>query len=161
MGHGLHGEEIGLHWIFEKTIVEIFFPAQKRLEGCSYLPLLAHPGHGISIQSRSNFHAVDMSDHRDISGRHEESFGVCMVRDKIGRLIVGASFVPFLPLVKSAIVFVLRFVKGRVTHAGTIVDSKFLLAIVILNIVDPRHLYWSIPLRIEYRPRHSAHRNRF
>ena len=102
-----------------------------------------------------------MSDHRDICWRHEESFGVRMVRDKIGRLIVSASFVPFLPLVKSTVVFVLRLVKGQIAHTWAIVNSKFLLPIVIFNIVDPCHLYWPIPFRIEYRPRHGAHRNRF
>lgn len=160
MSHGLHGAEIGLHWIFEKSVVKVFFSAQKRLEGCSYLPLLTHPGHRIPIQSRSNFHAVDVSCHRDIGGRNEKCFGVSMIRDKIGGLVVGAGFVSFLPLVQSAIVSVLSIVKGQIAHTGTIVDSKFLLPIVILNIVDPSHLYWSIPFRIEYRPRHGAHRNR-
>ena len=161
MGHGLHGAEIGLHWIFEKAVVEVFFPSQKRLEGCPYLPLLAHPGKRIPIQSLPNFHAVDVSNHRDVGGGHEEGFGVSMVGDEVSRLIVGTSFVAFLPLVKSAVVDVLRFIKGLVAHAGTIVDSKFLLTIVILNIVDPSHLYWPVPFHIKYRPRHRAHRNRF
>ena len=99
MGHGLHGAEIGLHRIFEKAVVKVFFSTQKRLESCSYLPLLTHPGHRIPIQSRSNFHAVDVSYHRDIDGRHEKCFGMSMIRDKIGGLVVGAGFVSFLPLV--------------------------------------------------------------